>query len=78
MSRDTAKALMILIYVLMFILALIFASNKNAIYCIALGAIIAVFILSRFLRCPSCGKGQGKSWLTAQYCPYCGADLYDT
>ena len=72
MSRGIAKLLTVIVYIATIILVMAFARNTGAVVGIMLAFIVASFILRPFLRCPKCGRGQGRSWLFAEYCPYCG------
>ena len=77
MSRTTAKWLHVLSFIIAFILMLIFATNQTALIIILAVEFVICLILGDFLRCPKCRRSQGKSWFSAEYCPYCGASLYD-
>lgn len=79
MHRSTAKILSILLIVLTFFAVAIasLADNKDACIWIILVSVGIDLILTRYLRCPYCGRGQGRNWLWAQYCPYCGENLDD-
>ncbi len=77
MRRFYAKFFSILTYAAMFILALIFGEDQTNLLLIVIGSAVVLAILGHFLRCPECGRGQGRQWLFAEYCPYCGARLDD-
>lgn len=83
MKRSTAKLLMVLNFVFLFVAGLIVTfvtnGNKTAMYILVAVSMIIALILGRYLRCPKCGRHQaGKgTWFWAEYCPYCGASLED-
>lgn len=77
MKRSTAKVLLILNYVIMIALMLLNAGESGMMFLIGLVGVLIALVLSYFLRCPSCGRGQGRGKLFAQYCPYCGEPLDD-
>lgn len=77
MCRSTAKILLILNMIVMLVLLIVFHNVEGASFLIALVCLVISAILSHWLRCPSCGRGQGRSWLFAEFCPYCGTCLDD-
>lgn len=79
MRRSTAKILTFLLIFLTFLAMGIAAGNGNKEACIwiILVSLGIDLILSLFLRCHNCGRGQGRNWLFAAYCPHCGESLDD-
>lgn len=77
MRRSTAKVLMLLNLAAMVVLIIAFHKVEGASFLIALVCLVIAAILSHWLRCPSCGRGQGRNWLLAEYCPFCGEYLDD-
>ena len=81
MKRSTAKLLMILNFVLTIAGAyalIAFTDGNETVFLLFLGAMLVVnLIIQHFLRCPHCGKGQGRNWLFASYCAHCGEPLSD-
>ena len=77
MKRSAAKALSVLTWVIALVLALFNSGDDASVFLIVLAAAIVWCILGLFLRCPACGRLPGRSWLWAQYCPYCGEPLDD-
>ena len=77
MRRFTAKLLMGLDMVVMLVLMLIFHQHESASFLIGLVCILIFAVLNRFLRCPSCGRDQGRARFHGEYCPYCGQYLGD-
>ena len=78
MKRRTAKLLIILLYALTLAGAAITMNlwgNKSLMWTFAGIMIATSLILGRYLRCPACGRGQGRAWLWATHCPHCGASL---
>ena len=77
MDRNTAKCLMIVGSSVMAALAAIFAlaNNKTAAIVVGIIWVIGYLVLSYFMRCPKCGRGQGRGAFLAEFCPYCGEPL---
>ena len=75
MNRGITKALLILSYALTLVLMAVFHSNRIAMFFIAALGIAAGLVLIHLLRCPKCGRSQGKAWLFSAYCPHCGEPL---
>lgn len=79
MKHSTAKWLSVLVIVIAIIAMAIFsaAGSKEGCTWVLLIAVGINLVLSLFLRCHNCGRGQGRNWLFAAYCPYCGESLDD-
>ena len=74
MSRGTAKVILALSIVAMTIavFGLLMARQVSMIFLVILVWLVIFSILSRFLRCPSCGRYPGREIFGIEYCPYCG------
>ena len=77
MRRSTAKLLTLLVVVVMVVAAVVceIIGYDSALFMIELACLIVLAILSRFLRCPSCGRLPGRGGFFYEYCPYCGEML---
>lgn len=77
MSRGGAKVLYVISVMILIIAVIICAINQTragAAICMLVWAVFAA-CLTPFLRCPSCGRMPGRSWMFASYCPHCGEPL---
>lgn len=77
MRRSTAKILTLLIVVVMVVALIVceIAGWNDALFLFELACLMVLAVLSRFLRCPSCGRLPGKGGFFYEYCPYCGEML---
>jgi hypothetical protein len=77
MRRSTAKILTLLIVVVMVVALIVceIAGWNDALFLFELACLMVLAVLSRFLRCPSCGHVPFKGMIFYRYCPYCGEDL---
>ena len=77
MDRNTAKCLLIIGSAVMAALAAIFAlaNSKTAVVIVGIIWVIGALVLGHFLRCPKCGRWQGRDAMMASFCPYCGEPL---
>lgn len=77
MRRSTAKLLTLLVVVVMVVAAVVceIIGYDSALFMIELACLMVLAILSRFLRCPSCGRLPGRGGFFYEYCPYCGEML---
>ena len=77
MERSMAKFLL-MVSGMLFLLALVIAAicwgKGGALIVTALWLIIALW-LGRYMRCPNCGRGQGRAAWWAEFCPHCGEPL---